>query len=124
MHKIRGVDPGGGGGGANISFFRQLEKFILCNAIMGLKSTAMHYRAIKFNIKILLNKHYFKIYIATLRAVRAENVEIVLTSPPPPPPIQYVDRRPYIVHIFHPHTVNYIQGFQKFNRRIVQRFYF
>ena len=56
---------GGGGnpqwkywGGGDISFpppiiFCQLEK-LLCNARIGLKSTRMHYKTIKFNIKIPL----------------------------------------------------------------------
>ena len=49
-----GAVPNGNiGGGANI--FRQLEKLIICNARIGLKSTVMHYQTIKFNIKIPLN---------------------------------------------------------------------
>ena len=71
----RGVDPGGarGGGaggqvaspqwkywGANISFlppppnnFANLKKFIISNARIGWKSTVIHYKTIKFNIKII-----------------------------------------------------------------------
>ena len=61
----------------------------------------MHYKTIKFNIKIPLNIHNFhfcgKFYIATLRAVRADffffffflgggNYFFYLLPPPPPPP--------------------------------------
>ena len=35
----------------------------LCNAKIGLKSTVRHNKAIKFNIKILLNMHNFLFYI-------------------------------------------------------------
>ena len=46
------------GGGANISFcpppnnFDNLKNSIICNARIGLKSTVMHYKTIKLNIKI------------------------------------------------------------------------
>ena len=52
----------------------------------------MHYKTLKFNIKIPLNIHNFHFcgahqsFILTLRAERAENLGIFLTPPPPPPP--------------------------------------
>ena len=54
----------------------------------------MHYKTIKFNIKIPLNIHNFhflrrasreKLDIATLRGKRAEKFGIFLTFTPPPP---------------------------------------
>ena len=63
----------------NKSRNRQLEKFIICNARICLKSTARHYKTIKFNIKILLNIH-------NLQFCGAKNFENLLTFAPPPPP--------------------------------------
>ena len=60
----------------------------MCNARMCLKSTARHYKTIKFNIKILLNIHNLQF----CGAERAENVEIFLTFAPS---IRKMDRRPW-----------------------------
>ena len=60
----------------------------------------MHYKTIKFNIKIPLNIQNFhfcgalrakKLDIATLRAKRAEKFAIFLTSPPPPQSEKWID---------------------------------
>ena len=37
--------------------FANLKKFIISNARIGWKSTVIHYKTIKFNIKIILNIH-------------------------------------------------------------------
>ena len=92
----------GGGGGQTYRFcpppqsFRQLEKLI-CNARIGLKSTVMHYKTIKFNIKIPLNIHNVN-FCGALRAqsfilqLLREKFGIFLTFAPPPP-IRIMDRR-------------------------------
>ena len=102
-----GVDPGGGGcrgrgsrpiwkilGGKHIvlpspppPIISSTEKFIICNARIGFKSTVRHYKTIKFNIKTLLNINSFS--YATLRKCAS-----FLTLAPPPPPIRKMDRRP------------------------------
>ena len=74
----RGVDPGGAGGQSKILRWqtyrfappppRQLENSIICNARIGLKSIARHYKTIKFDLQILLNIHNYCVH-----------------SPPPPP---------------------------------------
>ena len=48
--------------------FRHLEKFTICNARIGLKSTVRHYKTIKFDIKNT-SKH----------------IQLFLLLPPPPP---------------------------------------
>ena len=94
---------GGGGGGKHIVLppppppkkNRQLEKLIICNARIGLKSTIMHYKTIIFNIKIPLNIHNFNFggalrahsLISRLCAQSASKIiEIFLTFAPPPHP--------------------------------------
>ena len=61
-------------GGANISFcppnnFANLKKFI-SNARIGWKSTVIHYKTIKFNIKLILNIHNSQFF----GALRAQSV--------------------------------------------------
>ena len=68
-----------------------------CNARIGLKSTVMHYKTIKFNIKIPQNIHNFhfcgalraKSLILRLCAKRADFFWAVFTNPPPPPLKEY-----------------------------------
>ena len=76
-----------------------IEKLIICNARIGLKSTVMHYKTIKFNIKIPLNIHNFH-FCGALRAkslifriyTRSAPIFFLAIFQIPPPPIRKMDR--------------------------------
>ena len=79
-------DPGGGGGGQGGQSppmkILNIKKFIISNARIGWKSTVIHYKAIQFNIKIILNIRNSKFWNCSS------------FCPPPLPPIRKIDRRP------------------------------
>ena len=72
-----------------ILFDCETIKRILKKKRIGCKSTVIHYKTIKFNIKIILNIHNSRKLIhskfANLRAKRAKNFVIFLTFAPPNP---------------------------------------
>ena len=68
----------------------------VCNARIGFKSTGRHYKTIKCNIKILLNRHNFPYcgaFCAQSLILRlCEKYAIFLTlAPPPPHPKKWID---------------------------------
>ena len=72
---------------------------MLSNAIIGWKSTVIHYKTIKFNIKIILNIHNSQIFAQTSIlqiCVQSAPKNIDIFSNFCPPPIRKMDRRPCV----------------------------